>query len=73
MTTKYIHFNSTCSVSFTVVWLDLRTASTVKELIQKTPQENKDYLRVSVTFEFSFHNIKSYDWYQQVTFFIELF
>nr|KAG5703569.1 hypothetical protein BaRGS_000954 [Batillaria attramentaria] len=27
------------------VWLDLRTASTVKSLIEKTPQKNKDYLR----------------------------
>ena len=28
------------------VWLDLRTASTVKRLIDKAPQKSKDYLRV---------------------------
>ncbi|XP_070201897.1 glycerol kinase 3-like isoform X2 [Littorina saxatilis] len=28
-----------------IVWLDLRTASTVKNLIDKTPQKSKDYLR----------------------------
>jgi hypothetical protein len=30
------------------VWLDLRTASTVKKLISKIPQQNKDYLRVRI-------------------------
>ncbi|KAH9514969.1 Glycerol kinase 3, partial [Bulinus truncatus] len=29
-----------------IVWLDLRTVSTVEELIKKTPGHNKDYLRV---------------------------
>ncbi|CAL1547884.1 unnamed protein product [Lymnaea stagnalis] len=28
-----------------IVWLDLRTASTVEQLIKKTPGHNKDYLR----------------------------
>ncbi|XP_064642243.1 glycerol kinase-like [Lineus longissimus] len=28
-----------------IVWLDLRTSSTVKKLLAKTPGENKDYLR----------------------------
>ncbi|KAK6173438.1 hypothetical protein SNE40_016887 [Patella caerulea] len=28
-----------------IVWLDLRTSSTVEELIDKTPQKDKDYLR----------------------------
>ena len=31
---------------FSTVWLDLRTASTVKRLIDKAPQKSKDYLRV---------------------------
>ncbi|PVD27564.1 hypothetical protein C0Q70_12726 [Pomacea canaliculata] len=28
-----------------IVWLDLRTSSTVKKLLQKAPQQDKDYLR----------------------------
>jgi hypothetical protein len=35
-------------IYFLLVWLDLRTASTVTKLIDKTPQKSKDFLRVSM-------------------------
>ena len=38
-------------IYFLLVWLDLRTASTVTKLIDKTPQKSKDFLRVSMYYQ----------------------
>lgn len=40
--------------ALSVVWLDLRTQSTVERLINKTPGQNKNHLKVRETHKKSF-------------------